>query len=334
METFLGPREFSRYKPFSSVRVNVRLHWNVTRGHSQFSHIEFGDSDDNILMSFRRLGPDRIKVELPDWNLSQVFNGVPELSFQSLQLLRQPHPTPQSQDLSLLSIVLLDSLQYSVRRIRHIGPLRDMPERAYRTDTLAVAGGATQSTLGMMSAQTGSARAASEALKRLGIAERVEITYPAPGYAGIAVTDANTGRKDNLADVGFGISQVLPIIIGVATASRGSIVLIEQPELHLHPETQGALTQVLLDLARFQDVSLFVESHSENMLLRLRRMIAEKKVQAQEAAIYVTDRGKVLPAGLSPSGELDMTAFPKDFFEEEWLEAIQIARASRVKNSV
>jgi hypothetical protein len=332
---YAGQREFERYQSYTSTRVKVRLHWNVTRGHSQFSHIKFVDLDDNPMLSFTRLGPDRIKTELYEYNFTQTFTGMPELSFQSLQFVGQPREvTQETRDLSFVSFILFDSLRDAVGRVRHIGPLRDMPERAYRTDRLAVPGGATQSTLGLMSAETASIRAASSALKRLGIAERVEITHPAPGYAGITVTDVNTGRKDNLADVGFGISQVLPIIIRVATAPRGSLLLIEQPELHLHPETQATLAEVLIDLAYRRGAPLFIESHSENMLLRLRRLVAEKKLQAEDVAIYVTDRGKVRPAKLSQSGDLDMRAFPKDFFEDEWLEAIQIARASRTKSSV
>jgi predicted ATPase len=165
------------------------------------------------------------------------------------------------------------------------------------------------------------------------MAERVEITQPAPGYAGIAVTDVSTGRKDNLADVGFGVSQVLPIIVRVATARSNGLVLIEQPELHLHPETQGALTEVLLDLAHERKVSLLIESHSENMLLRLRREVAEKKIAAEDVAVYVTDKGEVRRAELSSNGDIDMSAFPPDFFEEEWLEAVEIARAARTKTS-
>ncbi len=101
----------------------------------------------------------------------------------------------------------------------------------------------------------------------------------------------------------------------------------------MHPGTQGALTEVLLDLARDRNVSLFIESHSENMLLRLRRMAAEKRVRARDVAVYVTNKGKVRRAELSQSGDIDMKAFPRDFFEDEWLEAVQIARASRAKTT-
>jgi hypothetical protein len=53
--------------------------------------------------------------------------------------------------------------------------------------------------------------------------------------AGRVLADLITGRPENLADVGFGVSQVLPILATLATCATGSTVLIEQPELHLHP---------------------------------------------------------------------------------------------------
>jgi predicted ATPase len=165
-------------------------------------------------------------------------------------------------------------------------------------------------------------------MRELGIAEEIEITRPAPGYAGIIVQDRDTGRRHNLADVGFGISQVLPIFARLATAAPDSLVLVEQPELHLHPETQGALVDAMMDLARRRKLALLVESHSENILLRLRRRVAERVIDPDDVRLYVTDRGAVKQAAVQPNGNVDMSAFPKDFFEEEWVEAVELARVA------
>ncbi len=170
-------------RQLSSVRVKIQLHWNATRGHSQFSNIRFLGINEEPILSLTRMGPDRIKAEMPGY--MQMLNGVSELSFNSLQFLpfQRQQAVDEVQELDYISFILSDALRDAVNRVQHIGPLRDMPERAYRAEKLAVSGGATQSTLGLMSAQSSSIRAASAALKRLGIAERVEITHPAPGYA-------------------------------------------------------------------------------------------------------------------------------------------------------
>lgn len=70
----------------------------------------------------------------------------------------------------------------------------------------------------------------------------------------------------NIADVGFGISQVLPVLVALLAVEPGQLVYLEQPEIHLHPRAQVALAQVLADAAN-RGVRVVVETHSELFLL-------------------------------------------------------------------
>jgi len=81
--------------------------------------------------------------------------------------------------------------------------------------------------------------------------------------------------KTPLIDVGFGVSQVLPVITLLLSAPRDSIILLEQPELHLHPSAQAQLADLFLYVAQKQNLQLIIESHSEHLLRRLQRRIAE-----------------------------------------------------------
>jgi len=83
------------------------------------------------------------------------------------------------------------------------------------------------------------------------------------------------GVYSSLADVGFGVSQVLPIVTLLLSAPKNSIVLIEQPEIHLHPNAQAHLADLFLHVAETRNLQLIVESHSEHLLRRLQRRIAE-----------------------------------------------------------
>ncbi|MCU0496862.1 MAG: DUF3696 domain-containing protein [Anaerolineae bacterium] len=80
-----------------------------------------------------------------------------------------------------------------------------------------------------------------------------------------------------LFDVGFGISQVLPVITLLFFAPEGSILLLEQPELHLHPRAQSVLADLMLHVAETRHLQLIVESHSEHLLTRLQRRVAESE---------------------------------------------------------
>ena len=78
----------------------------------------------------------------------------------------------------------------------------------------------------------------------------------------------------NIADVGFGVSQVLPVLVALLIAEKGQLVYIEQPELHLHPRAQYALAKILTETAK-RGVKLVVETHSALLLRRVQTLIAE-----------------------------------------------------------
>lgn len=87
------------------------------------------------------------------------------------------------------------------------------------------------------------------------------------------------GIESALVDVGFGVSQVLPVVTLLFSVPKGSVVLLEQPELHLHPNAQSLLADLLLHVAEARKLQLIVESHSEHILRRLQRRIAEAETE-------------------------------------------------------
>jgi predicted ATPase len=81
-------------------------------------------------------------------------------------------------------------------------------------------------------------------------------------------------QMNNLVDVGFGISQVLPVLVQGLLMRPGTIYIVQEPEIHLHPDAQAALADFFVYLA-CRGVNCIVETHSEYLLLRLRRRLAE-----------------------------------------------------------
>ena len=82
--------------------------------------------------------------------------------------------------------------------------------------------------------------------------------------------------KANVADVGIGVSQVLPVIVLAYFAPAGSTIVFEQPELHLHPSAQAKLADFLYEVSQEREIQFIVETHSEYLLTRLQRRIAER----------------------------------------------------------
>lgn len=138
-----------------------------------------------------------------------------------------------------------------------------------------------------------------------------------------------------LTDVGFGVSQMLPVIVECFYVPRRSIVILEQPEIHLHPSVQADLADLFVDAIRAReggeprDIQLIVESHSEHFLRRLQRRIAERELAPEDAALYfVHTKG-----GHARIDELDIDLFgnirnwPDGFFGDEMEDLVARAEA-------
>jgi predicted ATPase len=86
-----------------------------------------------------------------------------------------------------------------------------------------------------------------------------------------------TGRPFNLVDVGYGVSQALPIVVDILRNPKGGSFLLQQPEVHLHPKAQAELGSFLAALAKEQDKQFIIETHSDYLIDRLRMDVRDKK---------------------------------------------------------
>jgi predicted ATPase len=137
-------------------------------------------------------------------------------------------------------------------------------------------------------------RVVADWLQRLGLIQSFQVSEIAPERDLYEVRVRARGRSEDvtLTDVGFGVSQVIPVIVQVFYAPANSTALIEQPELHLHPAAQAGLADLFIAATGAREggkprrVQLIVESHSEHLLRRLQRRIAEEKISQDDVAIY------------------------------------------------
>ena len=126
----------------------------------------------------------------------------------------------------------------------------------------------------------------------------------------------------NIPDVGFGISQVLPVIVELFYAPKNSIIFIEQPEIHLHPAAQARLADVIIDAIGMSEngekrnIQVILETHSEHLLRRLQRRMAEKKLTKEQVKAYFannnTDPSTLEQLRVDEYGNIEN--WPEDFF--------------------
>lgn len=139
------------------------------------------------------------------------------------------------------------------------------------------------------------------------------------------------GLELDITDVGFGISQVLPVIVQGFFAKKDSITVIEQPEVHLHPKMQADLGDLFIDIAlpkngegqRKMQKSMLVETHSEYLLKRIRRRIAMGEINSSDVAIYVVESAKAPRRSVIRNLDIDSTGtfeWPEEFYGGELLQ--------------
>lgn len=117
---------------------------------------------------------------------------------------------------------------------------------------------------------------------------------------------------------GFGLTQILPIVVAALSAAKGDILLIENPEVHLHPAGQALMGQFLADVAR-AGVQIIVETHSDHVLNGIRRSVKAEQLPAEDVAIHFfrprsADAAQVLSPQLDRSGNVD--TWPEGFFDQ------------------
>lgn len=144
-----------------------------------------------------------------------------------------------------------------------------------------------------------------------------------PGSFRVVISRPDNGEyKVNIADVGMGIIQVLPIIVRAFLNKTNSIIGIEQPELHLHPAAHSSVAALLANTSRRLKQTYIVETHSENFLLGIREMVVnpECDFSADDVVVYFIDEDEngayIKKIFINPDGTL--TDWPMGVFNESY----------------
>jgi hypothetical protein len=246
--------------------------------------------------------------------------------------------------------------------ILHLGPLRDYPKRQY------IWSGSSPIDVGRRGERTVDAILAATArgedrnlrakarlrpfqemiawwLKELRLISSFSVTEIAPGaglYRALVKRDPES-PETFITDVGFGVSQVLPALVLLYYAPEGATVILEQPEIHLHPAVQSALADLIITTVKSRNIQVILESHSEHLLQRLLRRVAEGDespypvLAPKDIKLFFCQAIK----GVSRLSELKVNLFgsienwPDDFFGDQFGEiaAREQAALKRQKSS-
>jgi len=234
-----------------------------------------------------------------------------------------------------------DSLTFPVRllherhidRMIHLPGLRGNPERHYPTtavyNTNQVVGSFENYVARIIrdwqiNQETAKLKQLGQALEKLGLTWKVE-AKPVDANrvelrVGRLVDEQRESDFVSIADVGFGVSQTLPVIVALLVAKPGQIVYIEQPEIHLHPRAQFNMAELLADAAN-QGVKVVAETHSSLLLRGVQTLVTQGQLAPERVKLHWFSRDKdgatvVDTAVLDKNGAFG-EEWPEDFGEVE-----------------
>jgi len=234
----------------------------------------------------------------------------------------------------VLDILPAANLEGSLVNLMHIPGLRNRPERSYPATTFQnqVKGTFDFYAAGTISQwqQEGNIEALTQLndyLRRLGLTDSVTAKVKNANEVELSVSRLPAGSKGkpkkadlvNIADVGIGVSQVLPILVALIAAQEGQLVYVEQPELHLHPRAQVVMAELLAEAAN-RGVRVIVETHSSLLLLTVQTLIAENKIKNTDVGLHWFARdakGATQVTYVQPDEDGAYGDWPEDFGDVE-----------------
>jgi hypothetical protein len=141
-----------------------------------------------------------------------------------------------------------------------------------------------------------------------------------------------SGRPANLLDVGYGVSQALPVVVQCVLAPRDRLLLMQQPEVHLHPRAQAELGSFFVEQVYEHDRKLVIETHSDYIVDRIRQDVARKRLDpAAVSILYLEKTGHattIYPLRLDAQGNvLDAPPSYREFFLREEMNLLARSRS-------
>lgn len=230
--------------------------------------------------------------------------------------------------------------------IEYLGAMRVAPARTYlysgeRRTRVGAAGEYTTNILALDAARGGVK--SRELLHRVSkwmlsakMASALEIASISDRHFELRIKHHVTNESQNYADVGFGHSQVLPVLVGGFNLDPHSIFIVEQPEIHLHPRAQAELGDFFQQLYSKQ-IQCIVETHSEHLVLRLQQHVACGRIKSSDINVYYVypteGRKRVVQLKLDDDGRF-VDEWPEGFFPERLEEAKHLAQARFERSGV
>jgi len=228
-----------------------------------------------------------------------------------------------------LVLRISEAVRATFDTVHYIGPLRQSPSRGYHFGGVVgkYVGLSGEHIADLFYSYPGLEKKVNELAALMGLGYKLRVARSTNAELqnafDLRLIPSGSRKSVSLADVGFGVSQALPIL-AQGVLESGATIVIEQPEIHLHPRLQAAFGDVLARLISSPFKNRFViETHSEHLLLRMQRRVRERKLDPKHLRVYYVapdgEGSSVQELRVADDGSM-LDLWPTGFFDETFEE--------------
>lgn len=285
---------------------------------------------------FKRISPDEKMAIGKSSPLNFLFS--PNSILSAFRELKEVDENTKKKSFTADFSALLQAVSFNysmasevIGDLSYLGPIRDNPHRFYEV------GNESHNTVGHKGENTATLikknfkkieKELKEWVQKFGFGDDVKLRELSSTIHSIIFSDYATDTYTNIANAGFGASQILPLIVQALLSPKESLTIAEQPEIHLNPKLQCVLADLFAFMVK-KEQRIIVESHSEHLLLRLRYLVANKTLNSDDLAIYFIEKDKgvstIREIKVESDGHINPIEWPKGFFEDTLRESLALA---------
>lgn len=232
-----------------------------------------------------------------------------------------------------VSLAVESEVSRLLSHLSYLGPLRDFPKRFYESpeeipNSVGSRGEYAPQIL-FLKRDPAFVRNVRKWVQVFGLGDRIRSKPLHRGIFSLEVVPSKKGARVDFAHAGFGLSQLLPLIVQSFHMETGETLFVEQPEIHLNPRLQCSLANLFSTMVKAEK-TVIIETHSEHFVLRVRSLIARKELKPEDVALYFVEKSgaestvRRIPIG--EDGHIEPSEWPKGFFEDSIGEALSLAR--------
>jgi predicted ATPase len=321
----------------SLLRLNILISWEKSERKMVLSEYKIYDKNDTLLV---KVNNDIIHLFIQDKPVTDIELKLSNLFFEEI-IVKHYSPFQEFKTYSYIEFsMIFNSLSRDVVKafskffdnIYYLGPLREYPKRHYLASgevhhDVGFRGEFFVDVLYRTTLEENKAnnllKSLNNWMKKFNLAYEIKLSeITQENIYSLVLVDPYSKIPVNITDVGFGVSQVLPILVEGFHLKPGSTIIVEQPEIHLHPRVQAELGDLFIEFYKEGKFSI-IETHSEHLILRIQRRIAEGKIKNSDVGIYYFEPTKngtrIIEMEIDEMGMIKN--WPRGFFEDDFVES-------------